>query len=156
MPFDVPAICAGTLPVISWVIGAEVDPSVFASPRYCAVITWMPTGKFVVRNDTTPAFTRDGFPYVVPLSNNCTFPVGVALKNSAKISFASRQEAVSIPPLVVLRARAPGSFARGLCLPPRVQRCLRSKPADALYARSGSLAGRRRARVCGLTPGHAR
>ena len=80
MPFDVPAICTGTLPVISWVIGAEVDPSVFASPRYCAVITWMPTGKFVVRNDTTPAFTRDGFPYVVPLSNNCTFPVGVALK----------------------------------------------------------------------------
>src|SRR5262252_274380 len=79
MPFDVPVICCGTLPVISWVIGAEVDPSVFASPRYCAVITWTPTGKFVVRKETTPAFTRDGFPYVVPLSNNCTFPVGVRL-----------------------------------------------------------------------------
>src|ERR1700756_2496723 len=75
IPFDVPVICIATFPVITCVIGAEVDPSVLASPRYCAVITCTPTGKFVVRNDTIPAFTFAAFPNADPLSNTSTLNV---------------------------------------------------------------------------------
>lgn len=42
-------------------------------------MTCTPTGKLVVKIDATPEFTGAAFPNVVPLSNNCTVPVGVAL-----------------------------------------------------------------------------
>lgn len=78
VPPDVPVICSATVPAINWVIGDDVDPSVFASPKYCAVTVFTPTGNVAARNDAIPAVTFVGPPSVCPLSNNCTGPVGVA------------------------------------------------------------------------------
>ena len=76
---EVPLICKATVPVINCVMGAEVDPSVVESPKYCAVIVCTPTGNDAARKDAIPALTLVGAPSVCPLSISCTKPDGVAL-----------------------------------------------------------------------------